>query len=237
MTRLVFPKLQSWHGPTMVTRNGDWTNLATIFGLYGTGLSDLIRSLPPNSTFLDIGANAGLFSMIAAEALPEGQVIAIEPNPQVYRDLLANISLNGVSNVLPINAALGDKTAKMMLAAHPQHTGGAQLGKTDKDRKAVPVAVLQAGMLMDLLGDSHGSILVKIDTEGFELRILDALSRGGILSKVDAVWVEIDEENLSSFGDSSAGIYSLMEDAGFSALVNDPKMPSHYDQHFVRDRS
>lgn len=230
----VFPRLKSWHGPVMVTRGGDWTNLATIFGLYGTGLSDLIRALPAQATYLDIGSNAGLFSLIAAKTLTDGRVIAVEPNPRVYRDLLANIALNHAANVLPLNVALGSETAWMTLAADPEHTGAGRLGAAEGERVATPVAVLDTAILAHLIGEARNPVLAKIDTEGFELRIMRALADCGLLRRIDQIWVEIDHDNLESFGDSEADIYALMAEHGFTPRIESPENPKHYDQHFVR---
>jgi hypothetical protein len=61
-------------------------------------------------TFLDIGANAGVLttamSMIAGL---HGHVIAFEPNPYTYYELINTLKLNQCSNVIPIQALVLDK--------------------------------------------------------------------------------------------------------------------------------
>ena len=66
------------------------------------------RLLPENGVFVDIGANVGWFSLIAAQRVgPRGKVYAFEPHPDVYPLLVKNIKVNGFENVIiPIRKAV-----------------------------------------------------------------------------------------------------------------------------------
>src|SRR5689334_3802567 len=58
------------------------------------------RLLGPGDLFVDIGANIGYFSVLAARSVgAEGRVIAIEPAPPTVAKLRDNLDLNGLSNV------------------------------------------------------------------------------------------------------------------------------------------
>jgi len=60
----------------------------------------LKRFLKSKDTFIDIGANIGLFSLLAARfADTEGHVIAFEPTSTTYQRLQENIQLNGLKNI------------------------------------------------------------------------------------------------------------------------------------------
>ncbi len=69
----------------------------------------LRQRLKRGGVFVDIGANHGYFSMLAAALVgPGGHVAAFEPNPDVFAQLEAHIRLNGFEDrVVPIRAALG----------------------------------------------------------------------------------------------------------------------------------
>jgi len=59
-------------------------------------------------TFYDIGANFGLFSLVATRIVgPEGAILSFEPLPENYRVLEHNVSLNGFRNVRCLPIALG----------------------------------------------------------------------------------------------------------------------------------
>ncbi|MGF1446521.1 MAG: FkbM family methyltransferase [Pikeienuella sp.] len=228
------PRIRSHYGPLMVARGSDWTNRGAILGQYGSALANAIRALPPSAVFLDIGANAGVFSLVASEVLTEGRVIAFEPNPLVFRDLLSNIELNKARNVLAINAGLGSETSVMTLAFNPHHTGGASIAAVGSTETEVPAAILEAAVLQELLGETDQKVLLKIDTEGCELRILHAMRACGFLDRIDEAWIEIDDAHLTRFGDDRTGIYELMAQTGFTPRIASPPAPGHYDQNFVR---
>jgi FkbM family methyltransferase len=59
-------------------------------------------------TFLDIGANTGIYALAAAADNPARQVYAFEPFPAVYAYLARNVTLNGFRNLHAVPVALGD---------------------------------------------------------------------------------------------------------------------------------
>lgn len=73
--------------------------------LWGTFLEQdelglVIRLLRPGMVFFDLGANQGVYSIVAAHAVgPRGRVHAFEPAPSEYKKLTMNIRLNLVRNV------------------------------------------------------------------------------------------------------------------------------------------
>lgn len=56
---------------------------------------------------LDVGAHVGFYSLLAAHANPAGRVYAFEPMPATYARLVQNVSLNGLGNVVAVEAAVG----------------------------------------------------------------------------------------------------------------------------------
>ena len=88
-----FQSIASYYGPILSCNPGDKTNLYAITGGYGALLCDHIAALPRDSIFIDIGANYGLYSFLAAAHLTDGQVYAFEPNPVIYRHFLHGLSL------------------------------------------------------------------------------------------------------------------------------------------------
>lgn len=70
-------------------------------------VEDLTRShLRPGCCFVDIGANVGYFSLLAASIVgPSGCVLAFEPNPAIRSKLLSNIAKTGYTNVRICGAA------------------------------------------------------------------------------------------------------------------------------------
>ncbi len=72
-------------------------------------LEMVIRYLKPGMNVIDIGANIGLYSIVASKLIERsGQILAFEPSCETNRRLLANLSLNNVSNIKVEKIALAD---------------------------------------------------------------------------------------------------------------------------------
>ena len=72
--------------------------------------------LQPDSIVMDIGANMGDFTMMAAAKCALGRVYAIEPISEYISVLETNKTLNRLSNVEIIQVALGDHEGEIKLA-------------------------------------------------------------------------------------------------------------------------
>ena len=69
-------------------------------------LKIILKLVRPNTTFIDVGANVGLFALAAAN-FPSVRVYALEPASKTYELLRRNVVANGLTNVTPIRAAAG----------------------------------------------------------------------------------------------------------------------------------
>ncbi len=82
-------------------------------------LQKLVGVIPPDGVVLDIGANVGLLTLPFAKLLvPQGRVIAFEPDSENFRQLQKNISLNACSNVQVFAMALQDNPNITTLQFH-----------------------------------------------------------------------------------------------------------------------
>jgi FkbM family methyltransferase len=76
--------------------------------------------LRPGGTFVDIGANIGYFTLLAAGLVGTGgRVVAIEPIPRTGERLRANIALNGFTQVRVEHCALGAAAGTLELHLPP----------------------------------------------------------------------------------------------------------------------
>lgn len=217
----------------MVVRDHDQTNKFALDGIYGTIVVNEICRLPNNALFFDIGANAGIFTLIAARHLTAGEVFAFEPNRAVFRDLLENIDLNGFKNVTALNVALGNKTSLSAFAFPESHTGRGRLGDSDeigfKSERVIELAVSDLADIKELA--ENRPCAAKIDTEGYEHCIVSALFHAGWLETFEAVVVEINAEHHMQFGASVADTYNIFEQAGLKPIFGQ-KANEHYDEVF-----
>ena len=82
------------------------------------------RLLKPGMTFVDVGANLGYFTLLAAKLVgPEGRVIAFEPHPDNTRRLRISIAANDYDNVLVCEMAIGHPGTERGLLYLGQQSG------------------------------------------------------------------------------------------------------------------
>lgn len=143
-------------------------------------------------TMVDVGANAGLFSLpLAAAAAPESRFILIEPNPEMVARLRANIALNGLQNITVIECAISDEPGVARLHFSPnQNLGEARLGQPfDEDAGGLDVEVRR---LDDVLAEQGVEFvdLLKVDVEGHEDKVILPLLRSDDGDMVERLYFE-----------------------------------------------
>jgi FkbM family methyltransferase len=134
-----------------------------------------VRSRGAPYTFVDIGANVGLFSVfVAAETRRRARILAIEPEPGNVRRLNFNIRANPDLPVTVIATALSDDAGKLAIALNRSDRGGSRtLHVADETPLADAVQVPAQTLLAVLAAERMESIdAVKIDVEGMEDKIL-----------------------------------------------------------------
>jgi FkbM family methyltransferase len=165
-------------------------------------------------TVIDIGANAGYYSLVAAPRAK--QVIAFEPSRKIRIQLEENVYRNGYNNVKIESYALSDRVGQTELYAAPtDNTGMTSLLPPENftgEKDIVPVTTLDEWITEQQL---TGIQLVKIDVEGAEYKVLSGMKT--ILERQQPVlFVEVIEELLAKFGNSVADVYELLGKYGYS---------------------
>jgi len=153
----------------------EFTQCGYYFGAPDKELIQLIQL--GGGVFLDIGANVGIFSLIASQTF--GKVYCFEPNHKTFKLLEANIHLNEVHNITAYNIGLSDQNSVMKLYHNPLNNGGASLTKfcrelnREGDNFSWDETEVSVKTLDLVIGESVKSVdLIKIDVEGHELPAL-----------------------------------------------------------------
>jgi FkbM family methyltransferase len=217
-----------YHGYRMRLEMSDYHQRGAYFY---SGLLDasvdlcILHALGAGDTFIDIGANIGMMTMLAARAVgPRGRIIAFEPNPDVYERLLWHISENRLGQVRPHQLALSDHDATMQLSVPPTgNTGAATLGALPARHQGrigatyeVPVRIGDEVMGGESLPDAP--LFIKIDVEGHEVAALRGL-RGTIERHRPAILLESNVEMLPQNGTSVNELFALLVDVGYEPFA------------------
>jgi FkbM family methyltransferase len=134
------------------------------------------RFLKPDSVVLDIGANFGLYTAVAASFIKDrGRLYAFEANPHTFKFLRRTLYANRLfhnPNVVAVNALVGASGGRGTLYYLPEELGGAtttNLGQWGTEARSVEVDRIA---LDDVLPADLPVDLVKIDVEGSEPFVL-----------------------------------------------------------------
>jgi FkbM family methyltransferase len=242
LARVLYPltagaPARSVYGPVLAVDLRDTTLWHSLFGNHDS-IQDVLDHLAEDDIFIDVGANIGLYTILAAQRVgPGGMVIAVEPSWREFVRLLKNIELNSVHNVLPMYAAASECTGvARLLVSDITHAGGNRIlctsvdGANDNNISDVPMMHLDQLLNGPLEGDRR-RIVMKIDTEGHELSVLKGAANLLSGGRCHFVSVEIDNKNLNSHGADIAQIYEYMEANGFSH-THGIMRNKHYDECF-----
>ncbi|WP_428388983.1 FkbM family methyltransferase [Mucisphaera sp.] len=190
-------------------------------GLYDpTELFYLRRTLKPGMTFIDAGANLGLYSLVASRCVgASGRVVALEPSGREFDRLCRHVEINGLENVEPLRLAVSDSEDRIGLkVADEKHAGHNTLGgfayeATQLDRVESVGSTTIDGLVTGL-GLSRVD-LIKLDIEGAELAAL----RGAVMTLKrfrPAILLEFAEKSLEAQGASSAAVWDLLAAHGYA---------------------
>jgi len=122
-------------------------------------------------TFVDLGANVGLYSLfVASRAGERGRILAFEPQPGIVDRLRYNVSLNPAAKIKVMPIAIADREGTVELLVNPNDSGGTSIAPGAAANVAsVPVTVPCRPLLSVLDAEGITSIdAMKIDIEGAE---------------------------------------------------------------------
>lgn len=175
-------------GATIGVDTGDLIQRSiAVSGTWEPGVSRVITTLlMPEDSFLDVGANVGYYSLLAAEKIgPLGYLRAIEASPKVHGALVTNFERNGIDPATAVHAAVVDDRAVVEVVTVAwanldavQIDVAPRAGEAPRDTstvRGVSLSELAANLPTDR------PCVVKIDIEGGEYG-----ARAGIDALVDS---------------------------------------------------
>lgn len=143
-------------------------------GLHIYGTIHLIRKNTNLSakkyTVLDIGAFDGRVARIFSREFPEAEIVAFEPNPNVFNTY--EKGLNAISNVKYVNSAL-DREVGVKELNITDNLVSSSLNKIKSNEQYAQTAAVKIKTdTLDSLFASTDVLLIKLDTQGYEMNVL-----------------------------------------------------------------
>lgn len=208
-------------GPMLWLRLGDTVSHGIIRRERDDRITKFILSrLTPGGTFIDAGANAGWFTLRAAQAykeLGEGRVVAFEPQFQLYDHLLKSVEANGFGALVEVHRmALGDEDRSVRMSDGGRNSGGSfVLNDPAGSRGSVPMRRLD-----DLPIPVKSRVdCMKLDIEGAE-PLFAAGARDFIRRHRPSIVSEVNTKKLRNVSRYKSEDYiRLIEDMGYKTCV------------------
>lgn len=178
----------------------------------------LRRVLRPADVCWDIGANYGVYALLAAQCVgPGGAVHAVEPQPELATLLRESASLNGYAHlaVHPVALSDADATARMVPPAH--NLGGAALLPVERrPGEGFEVVTRRADAYMAAV-EPRAPRLVKIDVEGHEDALLGAAR--AYLARVEPTVILFESHPRRSTAFDEREAVTVLRDLGYELFT------------------
>lgn len=200
-----------------VTKEDFLSHWLKCYGQYEPQTSKKIQQYSkPDSIFLDVGANLGIFSLEVAK-LFGNQVVSFEPNPKIAKLLQSSIEENKlVDNIHVHNVAVSDENTTAVFVEHPSNKGGSALEvnkdlQTGERYKVNVVALDEYSVFQEFLENSNAQIgLIKMDIEGAEERALKGMAKMLSIHK-PIIIMELLDSQLKIFGSSKSSVICYLK--------------------------
>jgi FkbM family methyltransferase len=213
------PVVYDWIGSSkLLVRNGETGLTGNIYlGLHEfADMGFLLHVLRDDDLFVDVGANAGSYTVLASAAR-RARTMAFEPLPSVYNRLVGNVHLNCIEHrVRCFNEGIGEANGTLKFTSDLD-TLNHVLAPDEKpcDSVSVPVTTLDAAL------KDESPVIIKIDVEGFETPVLKGAAKTLCCSSLLAIIMELNGRGLR-YGYDEKDILANMVELGFGAYTYDP---------------
>lgn len=178
---------------------------------------------------IDVGANVGAYSAKVKSLCPDAVIYAFEPHPKTFARLSSNASEKGYT---AINAGCSDMRARVELYDYKESGDGSSHASLygevieelhEAERQSHTVDVTTVDGFVDQR-EIHKIDLLKIDTEGSELKVIEGARKSISAGLIDVIHFEFNEMNVVSrsfFRD----FYKALPDYSFYRTLPDGLVP------------
>jgi FkbM family methyltransferase len=160
-------------------------------------------------TFVDIGANSGYFSLLLAQNNKVANIFAFEPVPHTFKKFKSSVDINKFVNINVLQQCVGDKDGEIdFYISHSSDVSGCKITEFHSNSKKIKVKINTFDTIVKTVGIKEID-LIKIDTEGAELGILNNAINS--LNEFRPVMViEFSNKTTAAYGYHPSDIYNFL---------------------------
>ncbi len=177
----------------------------------------MARFLRPGDHVADVGANVGLFTLLAAGQVGStGQVYAIEPVPANADALERNLALNPLTSVRVHRVAAGAAAGTTSLGLSTDEPGSRRVSGDYTEGAPGAQVTVPVVPLSNILSSAPRLRVIKMDVEGTEPRALAGLTETFRKAPPDALLLEVNPSALRRQGFKPDDVVEPLIDAGYN---------------------
>lgn len=192
----------------------DYVEHAVYFGSVDPAQEELRDLAIGKGVIVDVGVNIGSVSLMLATFAPNARIYGFEPDPKNFAKARHNVALNGNQNISLINKGLGaDRSSAKLFNVNKTNNGMNRilLGSAP-ELAATEYCEIEIIKFDDFaMEEALDRIdLIKIDVEGYELRVLEG-AKASLRRFTPDLFIELDDDFLREQGDSASDLISFLE--------------------------
>lgn len=198
-----------------------WTGVT---GNIYSGLHDfsemgfLLHFLRKDDLFIDAGANAGSYTILAA-GVAGAYVLAFEPGNETFQRLQNNITLNKLeSRVTLYNIGLGSEEKTVLFSTRLDTVNHIIASSSNYEAYSSEIKLTT---LDNVLKDHENPLMIKIDVEGFEAEVLMGMRSTLLSGRLKAIIIELNSSGMR-YGFDDDIIDLNLRSHGFEPFDYDP---------------
>lgn len=204
-------------------------------GVYEEYETEIFKNLIKNdTTFIDVGANVGYYTLIATNLIKKGKIYSFEPEKFNYELLNKNILLNNSKNVKTFQKAVSNEEGIIRIYIDEKNVGGHSLAKNNiledniisKDVGFFDVKTITLDSFFNNLdGSITDNIIIKMDTQGAEGLVIDG-AKNLLLKNNVKILMEFWPKGLRNMGTDPLELLNKLDGYGFEIRLLDEKAKS-----------
>jgi FkbM family methyltransferase len=195
--------------------------------------------LQPGMTFVDVGANWGYFTLLGASRVgPAGRVVALEPDPRMYRLLTENVERNRWDHVTCLPVAASGQAGTVRLSGFLESDGNFGLSRvvaSDPDAHVMEAEAKSLDAILDNLEIASVDLL-KMDIEGAEGFAVAGLAHALEAHRVKRILLELHPSYLGEHDMTVESVLTPLIKAGYGGMIIDHSPQATRDAAYGRTR-
>jgi FkbM family methyltransferase len=219
LVKKFIPTSINLYGVTVLLNQNDAVVSGSLaLGCYETRLlAYFAAEIKPGMFVVDVGANIGLYALVAAKLVGDsGVVLAVEPCDENISFVRRSAELNGLQNVTLVQEAVGDKAGEAALFINNENLADHRIFQ-DGDRAYKTVMIRPLDAIVEAVS-SRPVDIIKIDIQGAEDLAINGIRRVLLKNPSAKVFMEFWPWGITKAGGSPQRVLDGIQSCNFSIL-------------------